>query len=121
MQSRNILCVDDSETCHLYDVLFSQINRRLHLTSAANMAEAVDLVKSKRFDLYILEPYTRELNGIELCRMIRRNGDRSPVVFYSGMSREVDRSLAMAAGADAYLVKGADFEKFIEIVKSYLS
>jgi DNA-binding response OmpR family regulator len=121
MQPRNILCIDDKETCHLYDLLLSSLNKPLKVSSAGNLDEAIDFVKSKTIDLYILEPYGREVNGIELCRIIRKSDSKTPIVFYSGMSREKDRSLALAAGANAFLVKGTDIDKFIETVNEFLN
>jgi DNA-binding response OmpR family regulator len=121
MQPRNILCIDDQETCHLYDALFSDINKGFKITAATDLNEALDLVKNRRFDLYILEPYRGELNGIEICKAIRKNDSQTPIVFFSGMSREIDRSMALAAGATAYLVKGSDIDKFIETVEGFLN
>ena len=121
MKPRQILFIDDKETCHLFDILLSHADKNLQITCATTREEAIDLVKKKSFDLYILEPFRHEINGLELCRRIRQKDARTPVIFYSGMSREIDRSMALAAGANAYLVKGTDLDKFIETVKEFLS
>ena len=121
MTPRHILCIDDSETCNLYDLLFTEIDKRFRVTSVSDAQEAIDLVKSKRFDLYILEPFRPDFNGIEFCKLIRQIDAKKPVVFYSGMSREVDRSKALAAGASDYFVKASDMDKFIDKVREYLN
>jgi len=121
MKSRHILFIDDKDTCHLFDLLLSHTDKNFKITCATSRDEALELVKKKSFDLYILEPYRREINGVELCRKIRQKDSRTPVIFYSGMSRDTDRSSALAAGANEYLVKGTDIDKFIETVKKFLN
>jgi DNA-binding response OmpR family regulator len=120
MQPRNILCIDDKETCHLYDLLFANIDKKLRVTSAKNMPEAIDLVKSGKFDLFVLERTHSEIDGVKLCRIIRQTDKKTPIVFFSGMSREKDRSMAFAAGADAYFVKASDLDQFINVVTGLL-
>ena len=121
MQPRNILCIDNEDNCHLYDLLFSRAEKRCKVITAENMNEAVDFVKSRTIDLYILEIYGHGVDGIELCKIIRKNDAKTPIIFYSGMARERDRSMALAAGANDYLVKAADIDKFIETVSEYLN
>ncbi len=121
MRLKNILCVDDTETCRLYDLLFSGSAQRYKVISAENLEEIVDFVKNDSIDLYILGTYAGEVTGIELCRIIREKDSKTPIVFYSRMSREIDRSLALAAGANAYLVKGTEIDILIEAVDKFLN
>jgi DNA-binding response OmpR family regulator len=121
MKPRNVLCIDNEDTCQLYDSLFSTLGKNINLVSPTNLQEAINLVKSRKFDLFILEPHQPGFNGIEFCKFIRENNAQSPIVVYSGMSREIDRIQGLAAGANAYFIKPADFDKFIETIEEFLN
>src|SRR4051794_354420 len=108
MKPRNVLCIDNEDTCRLYELMFSNFKNRVRLISPKDMKQAIDFVKSRTIDLYILECWHPEIDGLELCRIIRQTDSKTPIVFYSSLSREKDRSLAFAAGADAYFVKASD-------------
>jgi two-component system alkaline phosphatase synthesis response regulator PhoP len=118
--NKSILCIDEKNACQLYETLFSRINQDVNVTFTTSQQEAINFIKSWSFDLYILEPYLSEIEFTELCRMIRKKDPQTPILFYSGISRKVDRALAMAAGATAFLVKANDFDKFIETVGRFL-
>src|SRR5215207_1946401 len=104
MKPRNVLCIDNEDTCQLYDSLFSTSGKKITLTCATDLDEAVNLVRAERFDLFILEPHGRRFDGIELCRSIRKTNSNTPIIIYSGMGREIDRIQRLAAGASAYFV-----------------
>lgn len=121
MKPRNVLCIDDEETCLLYDSLFSAPGRNFNLTRAAKPAEAIHLIKREKFDLYIIEPHGRDFDGIEFCKFMREMDSETPIIIYSGTGREEDRIQGLAAGANAYFVKPADLDKFIKTVNEFLN
>lgn len=121
MGLQSVLCVDDEESCLLYGELFFQINRSFKVASAVTFQEAADLIGRELFQLYIIEPYRLGKDGFELCKIIRNRDSRSLILIYSGMSREIDRRAAFAAGANNYFVKADDFDEFIETVERILS
>ena len=71
-------------------------------------AEALELIARGRFDLYLLDNWLPGGSGVELCREIRRSDPSTPIVFYSGAGLDFEREEALAAGAQAYLVKPGD-------------
>lgn len=88
-------------------------------TDSAN--DALVLHRAERFDLYILDYRLPEMSGIELCRRIRQTDKTTPILFFTAMARPADRSVAIAAGANDFLVKPDDLFRLSGVVKSLLN
>ena len=91
-------------------------NENYRVSTAATAQEALALIKTEPIDLLILDNILPEMTGVELCRMIREKNSQLPIMFYSAMARKIDREKAMAAGANEYLVKPNDLDRFETIV-----
>lgn len=118
-QAGRVLCVeDDEDTCKLLSGLLGLINCETY--SAATAAEALDRIALERFDLYLLDNWLPGGSGVELCRKIRETDASTPIIFYSGAALESEREEALAAGAQAYLVKPLDVSLIVETVKKLL-
>jgi len=57
------------------------------------------------FDLIILDLMLPYVNGLDLCRLIRRDGNSVPVLILSAKGSETDRVVGLEVGADDYLTK----------------
>jgi DNA-binding response OmpR family regulator len=116
---RRVLCVDDDEdTCAMLRGLLSLID--CQVSTAATAADARGLIALERFDLYLLDNWLPGGSGVELCREIRRSEPSAPVVFYSGAGLLSEREEALAAGAQAYLLKPGDIAILVETVRRLL-
>lgn len=67
--------------------------------------EALDWADSAPYDLIILDILLPELDGLSVCRELRRRGDRTPVLMLTARDDIDDRVAGLDAGADDYLVK----------------
>jgi DNA-binding response OmpR family regulator len=120
-QKPRILCADDdADSCDLLRHLLDCNEESYDLTTASSGAEVFDLISVQSFDLFILDYRFVETDGVELCRQIRRTDSETPVLFFTGMARSVDRAAAMAAGANEYLVKPNDLERLTATVERLL-
>jgi len=63
------------------------------------------LIQTEHFDLYLLDAWLPDLDGVELCRRVRVLDPHTPVVFYSGAAYDDDKKKAIEAGANAYVTK----------------
>lgn len=115
----HILCVDDEEdTCAMLCGLFGLVG--CHVSTAGTAAEALELIAREHFDLYLLDNWLPGGSGVRLCREIRRSDPSTPIVFYSGAGLASERKEALAAGAQAYLVKPGDAAALVETVTRLL-
>ena len=67
--------------------------------------DALMLAVREEFDLFILDTWLGEKDGVELCRELRAACPDTPVVFYSAAAFDADRQAALRAGACAYVTK----------------
>jgi len=73
-----------------------------------------------RFSLIILDIMLPGLDGFDVCREIRKQDARVPVLILSARSEEGDRITGLAAGADDYLMKPFNLNEFLLRVKGML-
>ncbi|HIK31130.1 MAG TPA: response regulator transcription factor [Oscillatoriales cyanobacterium M59_W2019_021] len=57
------------------------------------------------FDLVVLDLMLPHVNGLDLCRLLRHQGNHVPILILSAKSSETDRVLGLEVGADDYLTK----------------
>jgi CheY-like chemotaxis protein len=102
--NRRILFVDDHEDMHiLLGAILGKAGH--HVMSVNNLLSALVLARNQVFDLVILDGHFTNGTGIELCKRIREFDSLTPVVFFSGDSRESTRHESINAGAQAYVAK----------------
>jgi two-component system phosphate regulon response regulator PhoB len=75
--------------------------------AAADGATALRLVQSERPDLVVLDLMLPGIDGLEVCRQLRRVAAtaRLPVIMLTARAEEVDRVVGLELGADDYVVK----------------
>ena len=120
--SPNILFVDDDEdSCELMSAMLSYADADYKVTSVATPFEALNLIAQKPFDLFVVDYKLPEMTGVELCQHIRKTDKQTPILFFTGMASSNDRNVAIEAGANSYLIKPNDLDKFTDTVKQLLS
>src|SRR5213595_2152424 len=80
---------------------------------AAGGREALEAVGSGRADVVVLDVLMPDIDGLEVCRRLRRGGDRVPVLMLTARDAISDRVEGLEAGADDYLVKPFDLDELI--------
>jgi CheY-like chemotaxis protein len=115
------LCVDDDvDTSEVIELLLRYSNANYEIISVRTPEEALTLASAKHFDLYVLDHRYRDMTGVELCRSLRQANKTAPIMFFSGEARPAERQVALAAGANAYLVKPDDINKLPDIARQLL-
>ncbi|MBV9916351.1 MAG: response regulator transcription factor [Solirubrobacterales bacterium] len=72
---------------------------------AADGEEALDALAARPADVVILDVLMPRLDGLEVCRRMRKAGDRTPVLMLTARDAIDDRVTGLDVGADDYLVK----------------
>lgn len=99
-----ILCTDDNEdTRQLLILILTQSGYDVTCTDDPN--KVVELIKTKVFDLCLMDNWMPGLSGEDLCKRIREFDTETPILFYSGAAFDADKKRAREAGAQGYLVK----------------
>ena len=102
---RRILIVDDDDA--LREMLSEQLalHEEFLTTVAATATESLDLAKTDYFDVILLDVGLPDMDGREVCRLMRRNGVTSPILMLTGADTDADTILGLDAGANDYIVK----------------
>lgn len=100
---KNILVVDDDH--HIADVICFALEKAgyCHVV-ARDGSQALALVKSQPFDLIVLDVGLPEMDGLEVCRQVRKSSE-IPILFLSARDEEIDRILGLEIGGDDYVTK----------------
>jgi DNA-binding response OmpR family regulator len=102
---KRILLVDDD--LPLRQSLAEQL--RLHEEFATAEAEsgaaAIELCKKERFDAIILDVGLPDIDGREVCRVLRCIGVNAPVIMLTGADTDADAILGLDSGANDYVTK----------------
>ena len=116
--SRILLVEDHEDTRECLMVLLAY--SKYQVETASTIREALKLVETHPFGLFIFDSVLPDGSGVELCRHIRKFNQRTPIIFYSGLAYESDITNALGAGAQAYLVKPVDLAELIESVEKLI-
>ncbi len=98
-----ILVVDDDS--HIRDVIcFALEKAGMATTTARDGVQALDAFRRQPAELVILDIGMPEMDGLEVCRQIRRSSE-VPILFLSARDDEIDRVLGLEMGGDDYVTK----------------
>lgn len=90
------------------------------ITMAKNGGEALKLVPSESFDLFIVDIMLPDINGIELCRQLRLTDSQTPVLILSALDQVQNKVAGLKAGADDYLIKPFHFSELLARIEALL-
>lgn len=102
---KRVLLIDDDDA--LRETLSEQL--RLHeeftITSVEDGRRALELTKQDYYDVIILDVGLPDMDGREVCRLMRRSGVKSPIIMLTGADTDADTILALDSGANDYVTK----------------
>ena len=101
--NKHILIADDDP--HIRDVIsFALEKAGMQVTQTEDGRQALDTFRHHPADLLVLDINMPELDGLEVCREIRKFSD-VPILFLSSRDDEIDRILGLEIGGDDYVTK----------------
>ncbi len=118
---KKILLVDDDEL--LRDTLIDQfsVHDEFSVEPVANAAAAIDRVREEaHIDLMLLDVGLPDMDGREACRIMRKNGFKSPIIMLTGADSEADTILGLDAGANDYVAKPFKFSVLLARLRAHL-
>lgn len=98
-----ILIADDEP--NIREVISFALERAgFAVATARNGSEALQQLRRGQIDLIVLDIGMPEMDGLEVCRQIRKSSD-VPILFLSARDEEIDRVLGLEIGGDDYVTK----------------
>ncbi|MDF1670787.1 MAG: response regulator transcription factor [Roseovarius sp.] len=119
-QLKKILLVDDD--LDLREALSEQLvmTEDFDVFEAENGADAMLRVKDGIYDLVILDVGLPDTDGRELCRLMRKQGVKAPVMMLTGHDGDADTILGLDAGANDYVTKPFKFPVLLARIRAQL-
>ncbi|MEV3955182.1 MULTISPECIES: response regulator transcription factor [Streptomyces] len=91
-----------------------------HVTAVADGVEALAQAHRSRPDVLVLDVMMPGIDGLQVCRVLRAEGDRTPVLILTALVETADRIAGLDAGADDYVVKPFDVEEVFARLRALL-
>ncbi len=116
--SKKILIIEDDET--LLQTLADNLEQEGYgATTAAGGYAGLEMARANRPDLIVLDVMLPELDGLSVCRILRREMD-VPIIMLTARSSEVDKIIGLESGADDYITKPFSLGEFLARVRAAL-
>jgi two-component system response regulator MprA len=93
---------------------------RYEVALAGDGGDALAQLGERSYDAVILDVSMPVLDGLEVCRRVRRGGDRTPVLMLTAREQVDDRVAGLDAGADDYLTKPFALRELMARVRALL-
>lgn len=114
-----ILLVEDEES--LVEVILMNLKFEGYDVSVARDGkQAIDMARQARFDLCILDIMLPKIDGFTVCKTLRLESNRVPILFLSAKSTGADRVEGLKIGGDDYLTKPFNLEELLLRVSNLL-
>ncbi|WP_114748205.1 response regulator transcription factor [Pleomorphovibrio marinus] len=119
MNNSKLLLVEDD--IRLSSLLSRNLEEKgYHIEVACDGEEGLAMFQNSRFDLIISDLMMPKLDGVSLCREIRKQNSQIPIILLTALGATDDKVEGFDAGADDYLVKPFDIRELLVRVKSLL-
>ena len=118
---RKILVVDD-EAVLVETITYNLEQAGYAVVTAADGASALEAAQREKPDLIILDLMLPEMDGLEVCRLLRREGNTAttPIMMLTAKGEEIDKVVGLEVGADDYVTKPFGRRELLARVRALL-
>jgi DNA-binding response OmpR family regulator len=115
-----ILLVDDDTP--MRETLAEQLSlhEEFEVAEAETGTEAIERIGRENFHMVLLDVGLPDIDGREVCRLIRRKNIQIPVIMLTGRDGDADVILGLDAGANDYVIKPFDLGILIARIRTHL-
>ena len=115
--ARNILVVEDDR--NISDLIRMYMEKEgFEVRSAYDGGKAIEEFEKQAPDLVLLDLMLPEMNGFEVCKLLRDKGRSTPVLIITAREEEKDKILGLDLGADDYITKPFSIRELMARVKA---
>src|SRR5205809_4160872 len=115
---QTVLVVEDESSIASFVALYLK-NAGYRVQTAGTGQDALDALSRERPDLIVLDLMLPDIDGIEVCRRVRRGSD-IPILMLTARDEDVDKIIGLEVGADDYMTKPFNPRELVARVKSIL-
>ncbi len=119
MAKTKILVVDDDRK--IVDLVRAYLEKDGYRVSAAyDGLQALELARQKRVDLIVLDLLLPGMDGLDVCRVLRGEGNKVPIIMLTAKTTEADKLVGLDLGADDYVTKPFSPRELLARVRAML-
>jgi len=93
---------------------------KYNVEMAADGDEGLRLANRGDHDLIVLDVMLPKKSGLDVCKELRQNGSRTPVIMLTARGQEIDKIVGLKLGADDYVTKPFSFMELLARVEAVL-
>lgn len=116
---KKILIIEDDPAIRL-GLKESFTNEGYAVTEIDSGDKGFDKAKTAEFDLIILDLILPNKDGIEICKDLRSEGIKTPIIIVTSRKEEIDKILGLEIGADDYVTKPFSIRELLARVKALI-
>lgn len=116
--TKKILVVEDEKNIARF-IELELAHEQFEVTVAYDGRTGLDFALQQSFDVILLDVMLPHLNGIEVCRRVRKESD-TPILLLTARDAVMDRVAGLDAGADDYIVKPFAIEELLARIRAVL-
>ncbi len=102
---KRVLIVDDDEALRNSLAEQLQLHEEFDIGEAGSGSEALERAKAQRYDLVLLDVGLPDMDGREVCKVMRRVGHKMPIIMLTAADTDADTILGLESGANDYITK----------------
>jgi DNA-binding response OmpR family regulator len=103
INGKRLLLVEDDDA--IRETLRDQLQEEFSIVEAARGVEALELAEASHHELIILDVGLPDMDGRDVCKLMRRAGINAPVILLTGADTEADTVVGLDWGANDYVTK----------------
>ncbi len=109
---------DDKSIADLLEIHLKDL--KCEVTTIMDGSDGLKIATTDQFDLIVLDLMLPKVDGLEICKEVRRKDIYTPILMLTSKSEEMDKVIGLEVGADDYLTKPFSIREFIARVKAIL-
>ncbi len=118
-ENKTILVVEDDETLQ-QTLVYNLEQEGYKVLSAVDGQNGIEIARDQTPDLIVLDVMLPGMDGLSVCRVLRREEVDTPIIMLTARSSEVDKIVGLDSGADDYITKPFSLGEFLARVRAAL-
>ncbi len=114
--AKKVLIVDDEKA--IVDILNFNLKKEYDTICAYDGQEGLRMAREENPDLILLDVMLPYMDGFEVCRQLRQEGNNVPIIMITAREEETDKVFGLENGADDYITKPFSMRELLARVKT---